>query len=117
MVDERLTKADRILKRRDFLAVGRFGKHYKTKGIVLIVNRNGPRAKKRPRMGITTARKIGKAHDRNRLKRLCREYFRRNKFRFAPGYDYVVIFRQGHGIISLADLESQFETLFASIRR
>lgn len=117
MVDERFTKADRVLKRRDFQLAGRFGKRHLTKGIVLLVNRNKISAKNRPRLGITTARKIGKAQERNRIKRLCREYFRRNKFRFAPGYDYVVIFRQGHCICTLADLESRFETLFASIRR
>ncbi len=116
MGSARLTKAERVLKRRDFLLAGRYGKRFSTQGITLLVNRNRANTQGLTRLGLTAARKVGKAHERNRIKRLCREYFRLNKAKFQSGYDYVVIFRKGHDIDSLADLEARFESLFAKIR-
>lgn len=40
-------------------------------------------------MGITVSKKVGKAHDRNLVKRRLREAIRR--FDLAPGYDLVVV--------------------------
>ena len=43
------------------------------------------------RLGVTVTRKVGKAVHRNRIKRLVREAFRRERRRFAPGLDLVWI--------------------------
>jgi ribonuclease P protein component len=51
---------------------------------------------------------VGKAHDRNLLKRWCREYYRRNKARFDSGRDYVVIFSPNHGLSGYDELEARF---------
>ena len=50
-----------------------------------------------PRLGLTVAKKHLKcAHDRNRIKRLCRESFRLSQHRL-PSYDFVIVAKQGIG--------------------
>jgi ribonuclease P protein component len=45
-----------------------------------------------PRLGISASkRKVRKANDRNRVKRLLREAFRLNKFDLPPGVDLIVV--------------------------
>ena len=65
------------------------------------------------RLGLTVGVKLGKAVVRNRTRRRIREAYRRNEWRFLPGYDLVVVARvkAGHSryreiersLLSLAD--------------
>lgn len=45
------------------------------------------------RIGITTSKKIGKAHDRNRARRVIREAYRLLEPRLKRGYDLVFVAR------------------------
>lgn len=47
----------------------------------------------RNRIGITATKKIGKAVQRNRARRVLREAWRQLEDRFPPGYDYVLVAR------------------------
>jgi ribonuclease P protein component len=42
------------------------------------------------RLGLVVSRKVGKAHDRNRIKRIMRETFRLDLLPYGNGYDLVV---------------------------
>jgi len=46
------------------------------------------------RYGWTISKKVGPAVQRNKLKRWCREYFRKSKHEFSKTYDMNVIFRE-----------------------
>lgn len=61
-----------------------------------------------PRLGITVTRKVGSAVVRNRIKRLVREAFRRQRTRFRPGLDMVWVAKRNAADVSydgvLADM-------------
>ncbi|SCY13584.1 ribonuclease P protein component [Basfia succiniciproducens] len=50
-----------------------------------------------PRLGLTVAKKhLKRAHERNRVKRLCRESFRLLQHEL-PNYDFVIVAKHGIG--------------------
>lgn len=72
----RFPKSSRILRRNEFERILRQGKRRSGKWLVIEyrVLPHLPVAK--AKLGITVTKKYGKAHDRNRFKRLVRESFR-----------------------------------------
>ncbi len=50
------------------------------------------------RLGLSVSRRWGKAHDRNRVRRLFREAFRLSKPRLPTGLDFVLIPRRTGGL-------------------
>jgi len=69
-------KRERIAKRRDFVRIYEEGRKLFGRYSVLFI---APNSLGHPRLGITVTRKLGKAHDRNRLKRWVREAYRRRR--------------------------------------
>jgi ribonuclease P protein component len=98
-----LPKRERLLKRREFLAIQRSGKRHHDRLFVLIWT---PGRETWTRLGITTSRKVGNAVRRNRAKRLVREAFRRNKAVLPAGIDLVVIAKPTLPDATYSDVES-----------
>ena len=72
-----------------------FQRLYHTKGVadgylVLYARKN---RSQQNRVGITTSKKLGKAHVRNRTRRRLREVYRLHEAQFQPGWDIVVVAR------------------------
>lgn len=59
-----------------------------------------------PRIGIITPKKIGKAVERNRVRRIVREFFRTNRCLFSNGSDYLFIALPGIADIKNSKLTS-----------
>jgi ribonuclease P protein component len=86
---ERLSKKERLTLNRDFERVFKEGKKIWIDRYLLIIytpNKFGYR-----RLGLVVSSKLGKACERNRVKRLLREVFRRNKELFPESSDLVII--------------------------
>ena len=59
-----------------------------------------------PRIGIITPKKIGKAVERNRVRRIVREFFRTNRCLFSKNSDYLFIALPGITDIKSRELMS-----------
>lgn len=84
--DASFPKENRITLRRDFERVYKEGKLFQDEYFRIFVLRN---AQGVPRLGLAVSKKLGGAAARNRIKRMLRESFRRNKD-LLKGMDIVV---------------------------
>jgi ribonuclease P protein component len=102
--DERFPPAHRLRRRPEFLSLQREGRRRTVPHFIVIT-----RTKQREpsRLGITTSRKAGDSPARNRIRRLVREYFRRNRPALAPPRDVLVIARPGAADLSYWDVERE----------
>jgi ribonuclease P protein component len=66
-----------------------------------------PNGRTYSRFGLTTPRKLGKAHERNRIKRRIREILRIKQDLLPVGFDVVVNPRRSVGERSFLDLQSE----------
>lgn len=79
MSDKKFEKKFRLRSLEDFkkLKTGSFS--YKKASLIVYYKKN---SLDRSRIGLSTPKKIGKAHERNRIKRLIREFFRTSSYKF-----------------------------------
>ncbi|MFP3928056.1 MAG: ribonuclease P protein component [Desulfobacteraceae bacterium] len=92
-------KTERLLNRKDFVNLIRSGKRYHTEHYSVTLGRNGLG---RTRLGVTASKRIGNAVERNRVKRLVREFFRLHKCRLPSGVDIVVTGKKGASGLDLS---------------
>lgn len=76
---------------------------------------------KKDRVGWTkiaavTPKKTGDAHERNRMKRLVREFFRLNKDLFEDGKDHMIKVKRMPPQVSLSATGTEFRVLLGSRR-
>jgi ribonuclease P protein component len=108
------TKADRILKRSEFIALSKFGR--KVQNIDFIVYFL-PGQHDQSRLGITITKKVGQAVERNRIKRLVREFFRLNRHSLSGRWDINVIAKRQSAAISSEKAFRSLQNLFDRISR
>ena len=98
-------KHERIRHRSEFMRVYEHGKEIRSTSFVLHLLPNHQQHYRR--LGITASKKIGNAVIRNRCKRLVRELFRRNKEKFPPGADVVIVVTRNMVGKRYAELEDE----------
>jgi len=114
-VGERFRRADRLLKRRDFVRCYREGRRRHGSFVVLYF---APNEQRRPRLGVTASRKVGSSVVRHRLRRRVREIFRRLAVRSElPPLDLVVHFRPRADQVDFGALRDDLVPLLQSVVR
>lgn len=108
MEKQTFTKKERIRKRKEYLTVYKQGVRGYSENFTIIVSRNHSGAK---RLGITVTKKVGNAVQRNRIKRLLREFFRLNKSDIADSQDIVIIVKGNIAKLNYHDVSRQLERL------
>jgi len=88
--DHDFTKRHRIRKRREYLSIKETGYTRRDRFFLYVYRRNHLA---HSRLGITVTRKIGSAVVRNRLKRLLREGFRKERHTLGNNWDIHAIAR------------------------
>jgi ribonuclease P protein component len=109
---EGLPRRQRILRRAHFLRVQGQGHKVHTRHFVILLM-----ASDTLRLGVTVGKRVGKAHDRNRVKRLVREVFRRNKALFPALCDVVLVARPGAERLDYGALKGELERASAALSR
>ncbi|NQT10821.1 MAG: ribonuclease P protein component [Desulfobacteraceae bacterium] len=108
------TKADRLLKRHDFLRLTAKGRQQQNKHFIVIF---APCKTERTRFGITVSRKVGNAVVRNRIKRFTREYFRLNRYKNTGSWDINIIAKKEAVNLSSAQAFLFLQNIFDKITR
>ncbi len=90
----RLTRGQRLTRRPDYLAVQQRGRRVAgTSYLLFALPRSGVGEGVRARLGITVSKKVGKATERNQVKRWVRESYRRMAALAPAATDLVVVAR------------------------
>jgi ribonuclease P protein component len=102
--DEGLRKEERLRRKGDFEIIAKEGVRKHTKNFLIIVRKND---RGFSRLGAVASKRLGKAVERNRVKRLMREFFRRNKDRLPPSTDYVIVGKKGAQDLQYAQVSDE----------
>jgi ribonuclease P protein component len=85
-------REDRLRKRADFIRRSPRTRKIRLVNFLVVIR---PNTLARPRLGLAVGKNRGGAVERNRIKRLLREFFRQNKKQFPPSHDIIIIALEG----------------------
>lgn len=114
---QRFGRDRRLRKRAEFVRIQASASRVVTTHFVLLLAANPAERSASSRLGVVVTRKIGCAVQRNRIKRLCRECFRRWPGLVPMGVDLVVIARGGAAELLLADVRAEWAKVERLVRR
>jgi ribonuclease P protein component len=101
-------KEEKILRKKEFSAAYDRGKRLSSANFIVFLN---PNQQGKLRLGITVSKRVGKAVQRNRIKRLLREFFRVNKERLPQAQDIVIVARKDTSAKKLEEVSRELEGL------
>ncbi len=94
---------------RVFRFLYRKGAHYASPCVVIYFRRNRLSYNQ---LGLTTTKKIGKAVQRNRARRVMREAYRLLEPKLIPGYDIILVARSKTPFVLMDEVKNDLSLLF-----
>ena len=104
------SREDRIRKRLDFIRLSPKPKKIRSSNFLVVVR---PNYLDRTRLGLAVGKNRGGAVERNRIKRLLREFFRKNRERFPSSRDIIIIVLKGSGPLTYHQVSEELTPLLA----
>ncbi len=104
----------RIRKSGEYQRHRRHSKTFRTRNFVIAWAATD---KGHHRLGLTVSKKVGRAHERNRVKRLLRTWFREVQAELPGSWDLVVIARPGAARLKLIEVEAEMTELAGWLTR
>lgn len=116
-VEQKLSSARRIKKRRDYLRLQSGKSKIKSRYFLIAIEKKQLDSKEESRLGVTITKKVDKrAVKRNSLKRKLREFFRKNRIHFQRIVDLVIIAQSGASELSSAEIEQDLKEALTKAR-
>ena len=109
-----LKKADRILKRSEFLRVSKFGKKIQNRHFIALYTKG---RFQRTCLGVTVTKNVGSSVTRNRIKRFSREYFRQNRHIITGYWDINIIAKKKAAELRSKEAFLSLQNLFSDMVR
>jgi len=110
--DYSFPKTERLLGRADFLKLSRSGQKRQTRYFIAAMLRDESGT---TRLGITVSKRVGNAVERNRIKRIVREYYRLNRDLISVKRDINIIARKYVASLSNQEVRDELGKLFKKI--
>lgn len=100
----------RLRKSWEYRLIKKMGCKYTTPHFVLLALDNNIN---NSRLGITVSRRVGNAVQRNRLKRIIREFFRVRIHLYPALSDYSIIAKPGTALLSSSEINIELNRVFS----
>src|SRR3989338_4775417 len=108
------SKAERLLKSKDFIVVRKTGKRFAAKNFIIFLKENNIGMR---RFALAVGARVGGAVKRNRIKRLFREFFRLNKEMFPPSSDIFISVREGFNLLKYGEVEKEMRSVIPDLKQ
>jgi ribonuclease P protein component len=105
-------KTERLLKRADFLKLSRSGRTKQTRYFIAAMLGSETDT---TRLGITVSKRVGNAVERNRIKRIVRDYYRLNRDTISGNRDINIIARKYVASLTNREVRDELGKLFKKI--
>ena len=100
-----------LIENNDFKRLYKKGKSAVMPALVLYIAKNCLSVN---RLGITTSKKIGKAHERNRARRIIKEAYRSLELNVRCGFDIVIVARTRTIALKTGDVQRVMKGILSS---